>query len=68
MRSFGRSFFTCLMSSMPLLPGIDISSRSTSKSSSRTRCITSWPSRASLTTSNSLDAWSNWRNPSRTIV
>ena len=37
MRSFGFSALTCLISSMPLRPGIDRSSTSTSKSVSRTQ-------------------------------
>ena len=44
MRSFGFSAFTCLMRSMPLGPGIDMSSSSTSKSVRAPAAATSCPS------------------------
>ena len=68
MRSFGFSLLTCLMSSTPLFPGIDMSTSSTSNSRSRTIFIVSWPSRASPTTSRSSVAPSSCFRPSRTIV
>jgi hypothetical protein len=67
-RSFGFSECTCLMSSMPLRPGIDMSSSSTSKSSARTRSSTSCPFCASPTTARSAAAESSCFSPSRTIV
>ena len=67
-RSFGFSLLTCLMRSIPDLPGIDRSTSNTSTSRSRTIFSASWPSRASPTTSRSLSAQRSCFSPSRTIV
>jgi hypothetical protein len=68
MRNLGFSERICLISSMPLLPGMDMSSNNTSKSHSRTHFITSAPFCVSAIAVRSFVSVSNYFRPSRTMV